>query len=31
LREMMQAQRDKKKQRREEVRKVPLQPTEKDW
>jgi tetratricopeptide (TPR) repeat protein len=31
LREVMQAHRDRKKQRREEVRKTPLQPVEKDW
>ena len=31
LREMMQALRDRKKLRPEEVRKVPLQPVEKDW
>ena len=31
LREMMQAVRDRKKLRREEVRKVPISPVEKDW
>ena len=31
LREMMQAQRERKKTRREPVRKIPVVPIDKDW